>query len=253
MKKTILLSLSGLTSSNVDEFYRVKFSRWLFENSDNVWVDGELIDEEEKQAFKFAFYNVRPKPKEIKTDRLWKGFELKESVFIKRELFKYKNIQPEKCNLSSNLKLETYIHFLQNRLINAAKVKIKQTDSLKSQQTFALYCYYAGINPRDYSREELNNLLIECGVKPSKENTKDPYHKLKQEYNKYNLYISNRIYYSTPKESQERLKRFEMILDYCKNKGLTDLIPNLEKDKNILNENINKALEEQKKKESTDL
>jgi len=234
-EKKRLLSLVGLTE-NAQQFYKVKFNRWLFENSDNVWIDGELISKNEKIAIQAAFFNIKPEPKTMEVDGLSKGRPLSEKIFIKNELHNYNNVNEQEYIIPDQLKLIDYISFLENRLSSIDKVRIKEK-TLKSQQTFALYCHYAGINPNDYSFEELSNLLQQHGVAPSKNKSKRPYHKLKQYYNYY-LRPIDRYGCDKEKKSGETLKRFTTIIEYCETKGITDCLPKLKDEKDLLEQNI---------------
>ena len=109
-----LLSLAGLTD-NVEQFYRVKYNRWLFEHSDNVWIDGELISKGKKMAILMSTNGISPK-EFVKYDGLSKGVKLTEIEFIERELYFYKKLNKAEYIKSDHRKINIYISFLENRL-----------------------------------------------------------------------------------------------------------------------------------------
>lgn len=237
-KEKRILSLAGLTSYNIESFYTVKFNRWLFDNSDNVWINDILIDKNEKLGIQLGMYNIKPEPINIKVDGLTNGFKLTEKIFLERELESYNKLDKQKFIIKDHLKIIDYINFLETKLQNLSKVSIKTTVSLKSQETFALYCHYANINPNDYTAHEISNLLKEHGVTPGNEDTKRPYHSLKTHYNNYQKTI-DRIGADSPKASNEKLKRFNTIIEYCKNTNKSNLLPQLCEDRDTLEQNIN--------------
>ena len=92
MKKEIieevLFELAGLTPDWIEEKYKLVYERWKFDNSDDVWIDGRLVDKKEKLLIKVSRYDIRPMPKEIIVSETKNGFPLTEKMFIDKMIKK---------------------------------------------------------------------------------------------------------------------------------------------------------------------
>lgn len=84
----ILFDLAGLTPDWIDEKYSNLYTRWKFDNSDDVWLDGRLLDKAEKRMIKISLYNIKPTPMEIIVSEKKAGFTLTEKMFIDKMISK---------------------------------------------------------------------------------------------------------------------------------------------------------------------
>ncbi len=112
--------LSSLNNDNVDSVYGILFNRWRFDKSDEVRIDGELINSDEKAIIKLSLYDIRPKSTEIVISDTVSGFPLKEKIFIEQQIKKYESVNEKtkgsETNMVLNIKSEVYLTFLKKRL-----------------------------------------------------------------------------------------------------------------------------------------
>jgi hypothetical protein len=87
--KIRLLELSGLTDDNIDEKYKELYHKWLFFNSDEVYLDGKLLSESEKRLIAAAGFKSIDGELKFSSTRKCKGITLTENNFIKEHIKKY--------------------------------------------------------------------------------------------------------------------------------------------------------------------
>jgi hypothetical protein len=119
----LLFDLAGLNPDWIDEKYNNLLTRWKFNNSDEIWIDGELIDKNTKRAIQISLFNIQPPPKEIIVSELKNGFPLTEKMFVEKmiiKLSKYNNADyPDdtwqmRVNLFIDYLTKKYISIIQN-------------------------------------------------------------------------------------------------------------------------------------------
>lgn len=122
MKKEIIneliFELAGLTPDTIDEKYNRVFTRWKFDNSDEVWIDGRLIDKGEKWLIQVSMYDIRPVPKKIIVSELKGGFELTEQMFVKKMIRKLKQFaDADYPDDTWQMRIDLFLDYLQNKTI----------------------------------------------------------------------------------------------------------------------------------------
>ena len=87
--KIRLLELSGLTDDNIDEKYKELYHKWLFFNSDEVYLNGKLLSKSEKRLMAVAGFKSIDGELKFSSTRKCKGITLTENNFIKEHIKKY--------------------------------------------------------------------------------------------------------------------------------------------------------------------
>ena len=87
--KIRLLELSRLTDDNIDEKYKELYHKWLFFNSDEVYLDGKLLSKSEKRLMAVAGFKSIDGELKFSSTRKGKGITLTENNFIKEHIKKY--------------------------------------------------------------------------------------------------------------------------------------------------------------------
>lgn len=107
------LGLIGLSSDNLAEYYEWHINRWKFDHSDEVFIDGQLIDEAEKRMIKLSRYDIRPKPESISVSCKANGSDLTETRFIEYEISRIEKL--DKLSLPKRYGRDDYLVFLQQK------------------------------------------------------------------------------------------------------------------------------------------
>ena len=87
--KIRLLELSGLTKDNIDEKYKELYHKWLFFNSDEVYLDGKLLSKSEKRLMAVAGFKSIDGELKFSSTKKIDGLTLTENNFIKEHIKKY--------------------------------------------------------------------------------------------------------------------------------------------------------------------
>lgn len=155
------LKTLGLRGDNLDIYYKKTHTRWLFDYSDEVWIDGKLLEKEEKLAIKGVMYNIQPEPKEIKTSDMLAGSQLTENRFLDYELNRISYINPH--DLGQSFNLEDYKAFLENKKVQITQGETplqKQGEKKLKLQQIALIHAYENIS---ITKENGNEIAQEYG------------------------------------------------------------------------------------------
>jgi hypothetical protein len=114
--KLKLIELAGLTAESINEHYEGMLNRWKYDNSDEVWIDGRLIDHEEKIHIVMGMFNIEPQPKEIIVSELKAGFKLTEQLFIKSMIYKLNSfVNIDKPDDKWQMRVNSFLEFLKER------------------------------------------------------------------------------------------------------------------------------------------
>ena len=116
--KIRLLELSGLTDDNIDEKYKELYHKWLFFNSDEVYLDGKLLSKSEKRLMAVAGFKSIDGELKFSSTRKGKGITLTENNFIKEHIKKYSlliNEIPYKEVLLKK-RVSVMLEYLENKL-----------------------------------------------------------------------------------------------------------------------------------------
>ncbi len=108
--------LSGLNGNNSSDYYTIEFNRWLFDNSDEVILNGEVLTKADKFRIKVAFYNIQPPPNEIIMSGLINGSELTEIRFLEQEIKRIENLS-NLLSLKKEYNRQDYLDFLYSKKI----------------------------------------------------------------------------------------------------------------------------------------
>ena len=125
--KIRLLELSGLTDDNIDEKYKELYHKWLFFNSDEVYLDGKLLSKSEKRLMAVAGFKSIDGELKFSSTRKGKGTTLTENNFIKEHIKKYSLLINEIHYNEVLLKKRTSVmlEYLENKLKHTKKWKQK--------------------------------------------------------------------------------------------------------------------------------
>jgi hypothetical protein len=163
MKKEVIIELlfdlAGLDPDWIDGKYKNLFTRWKFDNSDEVWIDGELIDKSTKRAIKNGFYNIQPKPNEIIVSEMKDGFPLTEQMFVKKMIRKLSQFtNADYPDDTWQMRIDLFLEYLKKK---ETTLQEKKNISEKSKK-------HDRFKNADF--EKLNDLFVlkfTAGVKPT--------------------------------------------------------------------------------------
>ncbi|MCB0455463.1 MAG: hypothetical protein KDC62_08750 [Aequorivita sp.] len=144
MKDFILIGLKG---NDLQGYYNNRFNRWLFDNSDEVKMDGDILTDIEKKTIKLSGYNIKPQPKEIWVSKKTNGSDLTEELFLEIEINIIESLSPSTVTKMANKK--DYLNFLK-----AKKEKI-DTTSLQKDITKEIW-FQVGVK---FATGEMKELL----------------------------------------------------------------------------------------------
>ncbi len=116
--KIRLLELSGLTDDNIDEIYKELYHKWLFFNSDEVYLNGKLLSKSEKRLMAVAGFKSIDGELKFSSTRKNKGITLTENYFIKERIEKYSLLINEIPDNETMLKIRIsmMLEYLENKL-----------------------------------------------------------------------------------------------------------------------------------------
>jgi len=116
--KIRLLELSGLTDDNIDEKYKELYHKWLFFNSDEVYLDGKLLSKSEKRLIAVAGFKSIDGELKFSSTRKNKGITLTENNFIKEHIKKYSLLINEIPYNETilNERISMMLEYLENKL-----------------------------------------------------------------------------------------------------------------------------------------
>ena len=87
--KIRLLELSRLTDDNIDEKYKELYHKWLFFNSDEVYLDGKLLSKSEKRLMAVAGFKSIDGELKFSSTKKIDGLTLTEKDFITNYIERY--------------------------------------------------------------------------------------------------------------------------------------------------------------------
>ena len=105
--KIRLLELSRLTKDNIDEKYNELYHKWLFFNSDEVYLDGQLLSKSEKRLMAVAGFKSIDGELKFSSTKKIDGLTLTENNFIKEHIKKYSLLINEIPDNETTLKKRT--------------------------------------------------------------------------------------------------------------------------------------------------
>lgn len=130
MKNIRLTGFNKVTEDSVEEVYRYNCFKWLFENSDEVFVDGKLISENTKLSYLTSSFNIKPMPKKIEPSQIKEGVEIGEKDFVELEIKRVERILLKIENDNNNFILykkgEIYLEFLRQQSVQNVEDKPQQ-------------------------------------------------------------------------------------------------------------------------------
>lgn len=145
----IIHALQGLTIDNMQEYFEKEYNRWRFENSHEVTIDGEPIENKwEKNGILWSTKEIKAKEC-IVSDTTPSNFPLSQREFIEKEL-RYLEPQYNKTigdtkNLEFNIKARYYIEFLK------AKLENKQVDDYSELYKGLVPTYIQNLSLSDFN------------------------------------------------------------------------------------------------------
>lgn len=114
--------LAGLKSDNIEEYFKEKYHKWLFDNSDTTFIDDELHSQVKDTPTKTEgqnifldvsfFSTIRPQPKKIEVSGTKQGHKLSEQKFISHEIRRVKKIDDDLLSDVKQWNREDYLEFL---------------------------------------------------------------------------------------------------------------------------------------------
>lgn len=87
--KIRLQELSGLTDDNIDEIYKELYHKWLFFNSDEVYLNGQLLSKSEKRLIAVSGFKSIDGELKFSSTKKIDGVTLTEKDFINNYIEKY--------------------------------------------------------------------------------------------------------------------------------------------------------------------
>lgn len=116
--KIRLLELSGLTDDNIDEKYKELYHKWLFFNSDEVYLNGQLLSKSEKRLMAVAGFKSIDGELKFSSTKKGKRTALTENNFIKEHIKKYSLLINEipYNELILRIRTSSMLEYLQNKL-----------------------------------------------------------------------------------------------------------------------------------------
>ena len=116
--KIRLLELSGLTDDNIDEKYKELYHKWLFFNSDEVYLDGKLLSKSEKRLMAVAGFKSIDGELKFSSTKKIAGLTLTENNFIKEHIKKYSLLINEIPYNETilNERMSMMLEYLENKL-----------------------------------------------------------------------------------------------------------------------------------------
>ena len=128
------LCLAGLDGDNVEIYYKKKYNKWLFDYSDEVFIDGELIDKSQKLGITLSSFNIKPEPKKIEVSGYLDGSKLTEERFLNFEIIRVMKLHT--LSMGKSFNKEDYLQYLKSKAKDSAgtpqPIKSK-ADILKEQ------------------------------------------------------------------------------------------------------------------------
>ena len=116
--KIRLLELSGLTDDNIDEKYKELYHKWLFFNSDEVYLNGQLLSKSEKRLMAVAGFKSIDGELKFSSTKKNNGLTLTENNFIKEHIKKYSLLINEIPYNETilNKRISMMLEYLENKL-----------------------------------------------------------------------------------------------------------------------------------------
>lgn len=139
------VNFSGLRGDNVEEYYRVMYNRFLIDYSDEVYLNGALLSEQDKKLIKLSFYKIEP-PGEISTSNFVNGSELNEKRFIKYELNRIETVKD--ISLAKIFNLEDYKQYLESLISDG-----KPSNKIQTEPLTAIWLPQAKISIDDFYKK----------------------------------------------------------------------------------------------------
>jgi hypothetical protein len=216
-----LMELVGLNPANVNERYISLYNRWKFDNSDEVLVDGKLINYIEKQQVKFGTYE--PTPKKIIGSDLKDGFELTEKMFVEKMIQKLSNYsKADYPDDTWQMRVDLFLEYLKNKeksfepKSESEKVFVF-TDYLKSNDNNAIIEKIKGL-PRSKPKDIFIILksLIDNGYLLFSKN-EDMFNAYYNEFGYHKAYDSLKKalnFYEWDRVDKKHLQKIENMQDY---------------------------------------
>jgi hypothetical protein len=166
------ITIAGLNGDNINEYYQVRFNRWIFDNSDIVSMDGRELDKAEKRMIQISSYNIKPAPKEIIANGFINGSELTETRFIIFEIERILNL--DNLSLGKEFNKQDYLKFLYSKQMPLHQQEPPSPENIKSgkdnrfkeynAEVIAICAHYLSVTgyiPNDLTREALALAIIE--------------------------------------------------------------------------------------------
>ena len=145
-KRIFSTDLAGIKPTNISSKYNSLYTRWKFNNSDEIWIDGKLIPPKEKSLIIMSSYNIIPKPNDIIISETKDGFALEELDFIEQELKEkqplYKKTIGSKINDTQHKQIKIYLEYLEKRKRELTKNKStkESKNDFTHKQIAIAYC-----------------------------------------------------------------------------------------------------------------
>jgi hypothetical protein len=110
-----LRSISQINDSNVNEIYVKNYNTFLYDHSDEVIINGEVVtDKLKRQLLRLPDYDGNPNIKgKIIPNNKKDGFDLTELDFVEMEIEKFQAIEPK--NFKAKKQYKIYIDYLTKR------------------------------------------------------------------------------------------------------------------------------------------
>ncbi len=132
------INLLGLKGTNIEDYYKVQFNCWKFDNSDEVKLDGEVLSKNEKIILRMSLRGKNKVSGIIEMSDIVDGNELTEHKFIELEINRVNNIKD--LSLGKDLSKQKYLQFLLEKE-NAKPPQQNKTENDYSQRQVAIaYC-----------------------------------------------------------------------------------------------------------------
>ena len=133
--KIRLLELSGLTKDNIDEKYKELYHKWLFFNSDEVYLNGQLLSKSEKRLMAVAGFKSIDGELKFSSTKKIAGGTLTEKVFINNYIERYSLLIKEIPTNEVLIKNRTsmMLEYLENKLKH-------DTNDFKAPKIRPKYC-----------------------------------------------------------------------------------------------------------------
>ncbi len=112
-------SLIGLHGDNLEYYYKMQHTEWIYLNSDNVVIDGEICNERMERLFVLSLVKFgNRKLNSVEVCGKCNGSELTEKRFIEYEIDRISKIEGDLLPLGKKLNKEDYLKYLHSLLNN---------------------------------------------------------------------------------------------------------------------------------------